>query len=131
MVACPYLTKEGIELNITRKITYLCTPTYYSLFVYLLRKARGSSCSCVHLQYMLTQTLLPSALCYNVQLYIYICNWDAFICGCTCHLLHLGHDEPHYWKLQSLPSLHLLTNVSWFADKFLQSQSKLTNFGKI
>lgn len=72
MVACPYLTKEGIELNTPRKITYLRTPTYKSLFVYLLRKARGSSCSCVHLQYILTETLVPSALCYNVQLYIHI-----------------------------------------------------------
>lgn len=132
MVACPYLTKEGIEFNTPRKITYLRTPTYKSLFVYLLRKARGSSCSCVHLQYILTETLVPSALCYNVQLYNYIYLQLRYF-YLWVYLLPL---TPWAWwalllKLQSLPSLHLLTNVSWFADKFLQSQSKLTNFGKI
>lgn len=131
MVACPYLTKEGIELNTPRKITYLHTPTYYSIYSIIeesKRKLMQLCTSTVHANRN-SCTFCPVLQCTTI--FIYICNWDTYICGCTCHLLHLGHDEPHCWKLQSLPSLHLLTNVSWFADKFLQSQSKLTNFGKI
>lgn len=49
MVVCLYFIKEGIELNILRKIIYLRIFIYEFLFVYLLRKVRGSLCSCVYL----------------------------------------------------------------------------------
>lgn len=123
--------KRALSWTLQEKL-HICAHPHIILYILLLRKARGSSCSCVHLQYILTETLVPSALCYNVQLYNYIYLQLRYF-----YLwVYLSPLTPWAWWASLLktpipPSLHLLTNVSWFADKFLQSQSKLTNFGKI
>ena len=63
--------KRALSWTLQEKL-HICAHPHIILYILLLRKARGSSCSCVHLQCMLTETLVPSALCYSVQLYNYI-----------------------------------------------------------